>query len=248
MSTMNKGRILAEALPYIRAYHGKTLVIRFGGEAMTDPALKAGFARDVALLRLVGMKPDRRARRRLAHRRTAAADGHRGAPARPACASPTSATLNVVEMVLGELNQELVGLINRHGGAPSDSTGRTGASSTRGACAARRRRREPRARPGLRRRRREHRHRRRSTCCCRATSFRSSCRSASAPTAPRITSTPTCSPDELARALTAEKLILMTNVAGRARSRRQARLHPDRERGRSAAARRRRCRAAWCRA
>ena len=46
--------ILSEALPYLRAFHGKTLVIRFGGHAMADPALKAGFARDVALLRLVG--------------------------------------------------------------------------------------------------------------------------------------------------------------------------------------------------
>ena len=55
MSTNPKARILAEALPYIRAYHGKTLVIRFGGNAMADPALKAGFARDVALLRLVGI-------------------------------------------------------------------------------------------------------------------------------------------------------------------------------------------------
>ena len=57
MSGINKGRILAEALPYIRAYHGKTLVVRFGGKAMTDPVLKAGFARDIALLRSVGMKP-----------------------------------------------------------------------------------------------------------------------------------------------------------------------------------------------
>jgi hypothetical protein len=52
-----KARVLAEALPYIRAYHGKVLVIRFGGHAMADAALKAGFARDVALLRSVGMKP-----------------------------------------------------------------------------------------------------------------------------------------------------------------------------------------------
>src|SRR5258706_15396874 len=57
MSANSKAHILAEALPYIRAYHGKTLVIRFGGNAMADPILKAGFARDVALLRLVGMKP-----------------------------------------------------------------------------------------------------------------------------------------------------------------------------------------------
>jgi acetylglutamate kinase len=54
MTVNPKARILAEALPYSRAYHGKTPVIRFGG---SDPALKAGFARDVALLRLAGMKP-----------------------------------------------------------------------------------------------------------------------------------------------------------------------------------------------
>jgi len=52
-----KARIIAEALPYSRAFHGKAPVTRFGGNAMTDPALKAGFARDVALLRLAGMKP-----------------------------------------------------------------------------------------------------------------------------------------------------------------------------------------------
>ena len=57
MNPSQKAGILAEALPYLRAFHGKTLVIRFGGHAMADPALKAGFARDVALLRLVGMKP-----------------------------------------------------------------------------------------------------------------------------------------------------------------------------------------------
>jgi acetylglutamate kinase len=56
MSPAQKAHILAEALPYIRAYHGKTLVIRFGGHAMADAVLKAEFARDVALLRLVGMK------------------------------------------------------------------------------------------------------------------------------------------------------------------------------------------------
>ncbi|HSS69942.1 MAG TPA: acetylglutamate kinase, partial [Casimicrobiaceae bacterium] len=46
MPPAQKAQILAEALPYIRAYHGKTLVIRFGGNAMADAALKAGFARD----------------------------------------------------------------------------------------------------------------------------------------------------------------------------------------------------------
>ena len=57
MAANPKGRVLAEALPYIHAYHGKTLVIRFGGHAMADAALMSGFARDVALLWLVGMKP-----------------------------------------------------------------------------------------------------------------------------------------------------------------------------------------------
>jgi hypothetical protein len=57
VTPMQKARILAEALPFIRAFHASTLIIRFGGGAMADPALREGFARDVALLRLVGMNP-----------------------------------------------------------------------------------------------------------------------------------------------------------------------------------------------
>src|SRR4051812_35030753 len=57
VSAKQKARILAEALPFIRGYHAKTLVVRLGGAAMADAALKDGFARDVALLRLVGMNP-----------------------------------------------------------------------------------------------------------------------------------------------------------------------------------------------
>src|SRR5258706_13832206 len=52
-----KARILAEALPYIQRFHGKTIVVKFGGNAMTDEVLKANFARDVVLLKLVGMNP-----------------------------------------------------------------------------------------------------------------------------------------------------------------------------------------------
>jgi acetylglutamate kinase len=52
-----KARVLGEALPYIQRFHGKTIVIKYGGNAMTDAALKMGFARDVALLKLVGMNP-----------------------------------------------------------------------------------------------------------------------------------------------------------------------------------------------
>ena len=50
-------RILVEALPYIQRFHGRTIVVKFGGNAMTDEALKADFARDVVLLKLVGMNP-----------------------------------------------------------------------------------------------------------------------------------------------------------------------------------------------
>src|SRR5512144_1624375 len=52
-----KARILAEALPYIRRFSGKTIVVKYGGNAMTDDALKADFAHDVALLKVVGMNP-----------------------------------------------------------------------------------------------------------------------------------------------------------------------------------------------
>ena len=125
MSVNPKARILAEALPYIRAYHGKTLVIRFGGNAMADPVLKAGFARDVALLRLVGMKPivvhgggwriDELMRQTGMESRR-----HRGVRI------TDERTLTIVEMALGELNQELVGLINRHGGRAVGLNGQDG--------------------------------------------------------------------------------------------------------------------------
>jgi acetylglutamate kinase len=125
MSANPKARILAEALPYIRAYHGKTLVIRFGGHAMADEVLKAGFARDVALLRLVGMKPivvhgggwriDELLRRTGKQSRR-----HRGVRI------TDEGTLTIIEMALGELNQELVGLINRHGGRAVGLNGQDG--------------------------------------------------------------------------------------------------------------------------
>jgi len=125
MAANPKARILAEALPYIRAYHGKTLVIRLGGNAMVDPALKAGFARDVALLRLVGMKPvvvhgggwriDELARQLGIETRR-----HRG------LRITDERTLTIVEMALGELNQEITGLINRHGGRAVGLDGQDG--------------------------------------------------------------------------------------------------------------------------
>ena len=125
MAANPKARILAEALPYIRAYHGKTLVIRFGGSAMADAALKAGFARDVALLHSVGMKPiivhgggwriDELMRQMgMASRR------HRGYRV------TDERTLTVIEMALDELNQELTGLINKHGGRAVGLNGQDG--------------------------------------------------------------------------------------------------------------------------
>ena len=53
----DKAEILAQALPYIRKFHGKTIVIKYGGNAMTDPELQADFAEDVVLLKLVGLNP-----------------------------------------------------------------------------------------------------------------------------------------------------------------------------------------------
>lgn len=110
-----KAKILAEALPYLRSFSGKTFVILYSGMAMADDALKAGFGRDVALLQLVGMNPV------IVH-----GGGTRIAELLMTMGLPSTfhrgmritdeETLHVVEMVLGELNQEIVGLINRHGG------------------------------------------------------------------------------------------------------------------------------------
>src|SRR6266496_1928738 len=125
ISPTQKARLLSEALPFIRAYHATTLVIRLGGGAMADRALKEGFARDVALLRLVGMNPivvhggGWRIDELLAKMGIEIRE-HRGMRV------TDEATLNVVEMVLDELNQELVGLINRHGGRAVGLNGQDG--------------------------------------------------------------------------------------------------------------------------
>ena len=125
ISASQKARILAEALPYIRAYHATTLVIRFGGGAMADPALTAGFAREVALLRLVGMKPivvhgggwriDE-----LLQQMGIEIRRHEG------MRLTDERTMQVVEMVLDERNQELVGHINRFGGRAVGLNGQDG--------------------------------------------------------------------------------------------------------------------------
>ncbi|KQP17262.1 acetylglutamate kinase [Pseudorhodoferax sp. Leaf265] len=122
----DKAEILAQALPYIRKFHGKTIVIKYGGNAMTDPALQADFAEDVVLLKLVGMNPVvvhgggpqiETALKRLGK------TGHFIQGMRVTDAE----TMEVVEWVLaGEVQQDIVGLINQAGGKAVGLTGRDG--------------------------------------------------------------------------------------------------------------------------
>ena len=122
----NVAHVLAEALPYIQRFGGKTIVIKYGGNAMVDEELKAGFARDVVLMKLVGINP---------------VVVHGGGPqignllkrlGKPSefvqgMRVTDSETMDVVEMVLGGLvNKEIVNLINRHGGSAVGLTGKDG--------------------------------------------------------------------------------------------------------------------------
>ena len=121
-----KARILGEALPYIQRFHGKTIVVKFGGNAMTDDALKAGFARDVALLKLVGMNPV------VVHgggpqiEQMLARLGKKGEFIQGMRVTDRE-TMDVVEMVLGgHVNKEVVELINQAGGKAVGLTGQDG--------------------------------------------------------------------------------------------------------------------------
>lgn len=121
-----KANTLSEALPYIRRYHDRTIVVKYGGNAMTEQTLKEGFARDVVMLKLVGMNP---------------VIVHGGGPQINELLKKVGKksefiqgmrvtdeeTMNMVEMVLGELNQEIVSLINRHGGKAVGLTGQDAA-------------------------------------------------------------------------------------------------------------------------
>jgi len=122
----DKAEILAQALPYIRKFHGKTMVIKYGGNAMTDPALQADFAEDVVLLKLVGINP---------------VVVHGGGPQIEGLLKrlgkkgefiqgmrvTDAETMEVVEWVLGgEVQQDIVGLINHAGGKAVGLTGRDG--------------------------------------------------------------------------------------------------------------------------
>jgi acetylglutamate kinase len=121
-----KAQILAEALPYIKRFHGKTIVIKYGGNAMVDDGLKSSFARDVALLKLVGMHP---------------VIVHGGGPQINDMLTrlgkdgtfiqgmrvTDKETMDVVEMVLGaHVNKDIVSLINKAGGSAVGLTGRDG--------------------------------------------------------------------------------------------------------------------------
>ena len=118
--------VLAEALPYIQHFHGRTIVIKYGGNAMVDEELKRGFARDVVLMKLVGMNPV------VVHgggpqigsllerigKKSEFVDGLR---------VTDRETIDVVEMVLGGLvNKSIVALINAQGGRAVGLSGKDG--------------------------------------------------------------------------------------------------------------------------
>jgi acetylglutamate kinase len=121
-----KAEILAEALPYIRQYHGKTVVIKYGGNAMTEERLKQGFARDVILLKLVGINPV------IVHGGGPQIDqalkkiGKQGTFIQGMRVTDEE-TMEVVEWVLGgEVQQDIVTLINHFGGHAVGLTGKDG--------------------------------------------------------------------------------------------------------------------------
>ncbi|MBC7682672.1 MAG: acetylglutamate kinase, partial [Ferruginibacter sp.] len=126
MSPRDKADILAQALPYIRQYHGKTMVIKYGGNAMTDPALQQAFAEDVVLLKLVGINPV------VVHGggpQIEAALGRLGKKGQfiQGMRVTDAETMEVVEWVLaGQVQQDIVGLINQAGGKAVGLTGRDG--------------------------------------------------------------------------------------------------------------------------
>ncbi len=118
--------VLTEALPYIRRFHGKTIVVKYGGNAMIDENLKNSFARDIVLMKLVGMNP---------------IVVHGGGPQIGSVLEKLgieshfvdgmrvtdSATMDVVEMVLGGLvNKQIVSLLNKNGGKAIGITGKDG--------------------------------------------------------------------------------------------------------------------------
>jgi len=126
VSPIEKADVLLEALPYIRRFAGKVMVVKYGGHAMEDDELKDSFAQDVALLKYVGMNP---------------VIVHGGGPQIDAALQKAgivprfvrglrvtdAATMDIVEMVLvGKVNKEIVTLLNRHGGSAVGISGKDG--------------------------------------------------------------------------------------------------------------------------
>jgi len=127
IAAKDKAHILAEALPYIRRFHDKTIVIKYGGNAMVEPRLQQGFASDVVLLKLVGMNPV------VVHGGGPQIDdmlkrvGKQGEFIQGMRVTDAE-TMDVVEMVLGgAVNKDIVNLINSHGGKAVGLTGVDGA-------------------------------------------------------------------------------------------------------------------------
>ena len=84
----SQARTLAAALPWLKRYHGKIVVVKYGGNAMTDDVLKRAFAEDIAFLRFAGFKPGRRARRRPADLRRCSTGSASSRSSAAACGSP----------------------------------------------------------------------------------------------------------------------------------------------------------------
>ncbi|MGB2904586.1 MAG: acetylglutamate kinase [Candidatus Dechloromonas phosphoritropha] len=121
-----KAAVLTEALPYIKRFHGKTIVVKYGGNAMTDDHLKQCFARDVVLLKLVGFNivvvhgggPQIETLLARVGKKGEFIQGMRVTDAE---------TMDLVEMVLGgQVNKEIVNMINQHGGKAVGLTGKDG--------------------------------------------------------------------------------------------------------------------------
>jgi acetylglutamate kinase len=125
-SAADRAQILIEALPYIQRFQGKTIVIKYGGNAMVDESLKQSFARDVVLMKLVGMNPvivhgGGPQIGKLLERMGKKSEFVQGMRV------TDRETMDVVEMVLGGLvNKEIVSLINKHGGKAVGLTGKDG--------------------------------------------------------------------------------------------------------------------------
>jgi acetylglutamate kinase len=123
LSPTVKAEVLAEALPYIRRFHGKTIVVKYGGNAMTEEKLKKSFAHDVVLLKLVGLNPV------VVHgggpqiEQLLAKVGKKGEFVQGMRVTDEE-TMDLVEMVLaGQVNKEIVELINQAGGKAVGLTG-----------------------------------------------------------------------------------------------------------------------------